>query len=173
MAILMETEMHKLILRLLLVSLVLLLAGCDPKTAPRPGATAVLQVPAQPTLKPTPTPFPTPNEPAPERTFTAVGNVAELNGSHGITGRAVVAGLQTLIIQSFTFDGKGPQADIRLVKGQDYKNPAIVLLKLDQRAYEGEVLLLLIPSTVQPGSADSIAVYCPETDEVYASGLFQ
>ncbi len=167
--------MDKLFLRLILVLLILLVGGCSPKAAPRPGATTAPQGTTQPTptVKPTPTLFPTPDEPAPERTFTEVGNVAELHGAHGISGRAIVAGLQTLIIQSFTFDGKGPQADIRLVKGQDYQHPASVLLKLDQRAYEGEVLLLRIPSTVQPGSADGIAVYCPETGEVYASGQFR
>ncbi|MGM0400888.1 MAG: hypothetical protein ACQEQT_06270, partial [Chloroflexota bacterium] len=66
-----------------------------------------------------------------------------------------------------------PQADIRLVKGQDYADPAAVLLELESRPYEEEFLRLTIPSSVGPGDADSIAVYCDETDEVYAVARFQ
>ena len=118
------------------------------------------------------TPFPTPDEPAPDETFAGVGNVANLAGEHGVSGKAVVAGLQTLIIQGFNYDGKGSVPDIRLVLGNDYDSPAAVLLQLEARPYESEFLFLQIPSSVGPGTADTIAVYAPETGEVYAAARF-
>lgn len=120
-----------------------------------------------------PTAFPTPAEVAPERTFTEVGNVGSLEGTHGVQGQAVVAGLQTLIIQGFTFDGKGPAAEIRLVKAPDYASAAAVLATLEGRPYAGEFLLLTIPSSVTRENADRLVIYAPETGEVYAETTFQ
>lgn len=168
---------------------ILTLAACGPKATPPPTVTPVPSATATPlpthtpeptatpqptdTPKPTLTPFPTPAEVAPEKTFAQVGNVAKFSGEHGISGKAVIAGLQTLIIQTFNYDGKGPKADVRLVKGQDYENPAVILLELDQRPYENEFMLLRIPSSAGPGTADSIAIYCPETGKVYATAKFE
>jgi len=142
------------------------LAGCvvtvlEPE-APQP----------EPAAPATMTPFPTPAEVAPAHTFTEVGNVGLLEGSHGVTGKGVVAGLQTLIIQGFTFDGKGPAADVRLVMGSDYASPAAVLGVLESRVYDGEMLLYIIPSTVTPENADRLVIYAPETGEVYAETTF-
>jgi len=153
------------------------LAACAPKPTPQPTPTAT-PVPTEtpvptPTSPPTPTPFPTASEPAPEFTFTNVGDVARFSGTHGISGTAVVAGLQTLIIQGFNFDGKGPKADIRLVKGSDLANPAWIIQELEQRPYQNEIVFAHIPSSLQPGSADSIAVYCPETGEACAVAVFK
>mgnify|MGYP001038562071 CR=1 FL=1 len=137
---------------------------------PLPTVTGTL--PAGTTRAPTNTPFPMPVGPAPEKTFTEVGSVARLAGSHGVSGKAVVAGLQRLIILRFNFDGKGPKADIRLVKGENYAEPAAVLYELEQRAYHDEVIGVVIPSSAGPDSADSIAVYAPGTGEVYAVAKF-
>ena len=152
--------------------------ACAPR-ARKPADTPVpTSVPTEtpvptPTPVPSPTPFPTANEPAPELTFTSVGNVAEFSGAHGVSGTAVVAGLQTLIIQGFNFDGKGLKADVRLVLGDDFANPAWIIQELEPRAYEKEIIFAHIPSSVKPGAADSIAVYCPETGEAYATALFK
>ena len=171
-----------------LFAVVLFVVSCraDPTPTPVPMATGaptptLTQIPfptdtPEPTatsVPPTRTPFPTPAEEAPDETFTRVGNVAHLDGQHAVSGKATVAGLQTLIIQSFTFDGKGPKADIRLVQGQNYADLAAVLLELERRPYEEEFLRLIIPSSVGPDDADSIAVYCEETGEVYAAAKFQ
>ncbi|NLD73619.1 MAG: DM13 domain-containing protein [Chloroflexi bacterium] len=154
-----------------------LTSGCI-VTTPTPlaepaGATAPATLAPEATPLPAATPFPTPNEPAPETTFTAVGNVGMLSGTHGVEGKAIVAGLQTLIIKGFTFDGKGPLADARLVKGDDYENPGMVLLTLEQRPYEGEFLLFNIPSTVTAENVDRLVIYAPETGEVYAETTFE
>ncbi len=166
---------YTVVICLFVVSSVLIACGSQP-TSTSPALTPTplsTDVPASAaTISPTSTPFPTPAEAAPEETFTRVGNVAHLDGQHGVSGKAIVAGLQTLIIQTFTFDGKGPRADIRLVQGQNYAEPAVVLLELD-RPYEGEFLRIIIPSSVGPDDADSIAVYCEETGEVYAAAKFQ
>lgn len=124
------------------------------------------------TFSSTRTPFPTPVKEAPKETFASVGNVAYLNGHHDVSGKAIVAGLQTLIIQRFSFDGKGPNADIRLVQGQNYADPAAVLLDLEARSYDEEFLRLIIPSSVGPDDADNIVVYCEETNDVYAVAKF-
>jgi hypothetical protein len=130
---------------------------------------------ALPTATPTPspTPFPTAAEAAPEETFTQVGDVAHLSGLHEVTGKAIIAGLQTLIIQGFHYDGKGGRLDIRLVKGQDWENPVAILTELEERAYEKEMLYMIIPSSVGPGTVDHIVVYAPDSDEVYALATFQ
>jgi hypothetical protein len=150
---------------------IILLIACGSAATPMPRE-ATAPAPATPAV-PTPTAVPTANEPAPAETFVQVGSVAQLAGQRGIQGKAIVAGLQTLIIQDFSFDGKGPQADIRLVKGQDYAQPALILLELAARAYDHETLHITIPSSVGPGAADSLAVYCRETGEVYAVGRFE
>ncbi len=125
------------------------------------------------TIVPTVTPYLTPGEVAPERTFTKVGNVAHLTGTHGVSAKAIVAGLQTLIIQSFNYDGKGSGADIRLVNGDDYENPAVILVELEGRVYEGEFFIVCIPSSVGPGTADSIAIYSADEDTAYAIATFE
>jgi len=169
--------MHKMTCIVCVLLALLPLAACAPKPTPQPTATPTplpteTPVPT-PTLIPTPTPFPTASEPAPEFTFTEVGNVAELSGDHGVSATAVVAGLQTMIIQGFSFDGKGPKADIRLILGNDLANPVWIIQELEQRPYQKEIIFAHIPSSVKPGSADSIAVYCPETGEAYAVAVFK
>ena len=183
--------MQKLFRALVVTLAVLAFAACAQKPTPAPTVTPVPSRPASTatpvpsatpeasatpvptaTLIPTLTPFPTLAELAPKATFTKVGNVAQLSGEHGVSGKAVVAGLQTLIIQGFNFDGKGPKADIRIVKGEDHAQPAAILLELDQQPYDNRLLLMNIPSSAEPGSADSIAVYCPETGETYAVAVF-
>jgi len=174
--------MHALRQILVVLFLPLVLISCRPSTTPEPTSppvpspTATLHTPptSEPTDAPVATvpPFPTANEPAPESTFARVGSVSEFESEYGISGRAIVAGLQTLIIQGFQYDGKGPRLDIRLVKGQDYENAVAVLLELDQRAYREESLHMIIPSCAGPGTADTIAIYSPETGQVYATGKF-
>lgn len=140
-----------------------LLAGCQ---ALSPASAPVAEAPT-----PAPTTIPTAAEPAPEKTFTEVGDVGQLTGSHGIAGKAIIAGLQTLIIQGFTYDGKAP-ADMRLVMGDDAANPAAILGTLEERAYEQEFLLYTIPSSVTRDNADRLVVYAPETGEVLAEATF-
>jgi hypothetical protein len=125
------------------------------------------------TVIPSPTSFPTPAENAPEVAFAGVGSSARLEGSHEISGKAVIAGLQTLIIQGFTFDGKGPRPDVRLVLGDDIENPAAILLELEPRRYDREMVFTHVPSSVTSDTADSIAIYNPETKETYALAKFE
>jgi len=146
-----------------------------PTFTPLPTETALPTETPEPTATPPPTvtPFPTPAEVAPERTFARVGDVAHLAGTHDVAAKAIVAGLQTLIIQRFNYDGKGPQPDIRLVKGDDYENPAVVLVELEARVYKDEFFLVHIPSSVGPGTADSIAVYSTDENTAYAVATFE
>ncbi|MBN1401914.1 MAG: DM13 domain-containing protein [Anaerolineae bacterium] len=126
-----------------------------------------------PTVMPSPTSLPTPAESAPAAAFASVGSSARLEGSHEISGKAVIAGLQTLIIQAFTFDGKGPRPDVRLVLGDDVENPAAILTELEPRRYDRELVFTHVPSSVTSATADSIAIYCPETKETYAIAEFR
>ena len=159
----------------ILVACVPLTPTPEPADAPPVAVEAPTETP-EPTLTvaPTMTHYPTPVEVAPDQTFTPVGSVAHLAGEHGVAGKAIVTGLQTLIIAGFHYDGKGPQADIRLVNGENYDEPAAILLVLDQRPYDGvQPLIMVIPNSAGPGTADSIAVYVPETGEVYAHVAFE
>ncbi len=162
---------------IVLICLLAVCSACGPAATPTPPPTATPLPSATPlptaTVVPSPTPFPTASEPAPEQTFTAVGNTATFSGLHGVAGKAIVAGLQTLIIQGFSYDGKGSTADIRLVLGDDYANPVAILMQLEPREYTDEMLLMVVPSSAGPGTADSIAVYSTETGEAFASQVFK
>ena len=172
--------MSRIAYLVLIVGILVLAAGCVPFITPLPPGMRLSSETATPaptatpevTAAPAPTPFPTAAEVAPEETFARVGDVALLSGEHGISGKAIVMGLQTLIIQSFNFDGKGPVVDIRLVKGEDYEHPAAILIELEQRTYGNELVYAIIPSAAGPGTADRIAVYNTETGEVYAWATF-
>ena len=83
----------------------------------------------------------------------------------------MVAGLQTLIILGFHFDGK-VKADLRLVQSGNPGQAVHIYAELD-RAYDGEVLQFSIPAELTPGSADTIAVYDVDSDQVLAQALFQ
>jgi len=102
-----------------------------------------------------------------------VGSVAEFSGEHDISGKAIIAGLQTMIIQRFSFDGKGPQIDIRLTLDGEIEGSVATLMALEQRLYENETVIMRIPPEAGPGTANSITVYCPETDTVYATAKFR
>lgn len=162
------------------------MVGCSPKLKPIgeqplrtaypvPMATATPAPGNTPTVAPAPTltQFPTASEPAPEKTFAGVGDVAMMSGTHDVSAKVIVAGLQTLIIQSFYFDGKGPKADFRLVKGKEYDSPTAVLGVLEQRVYDNAFLIFRIPNSAGPGTVDAVIVYCPETREVYATAQFR
>jgi len=176
------------ILRTLALSVIIcMLIGCAAAPTPTPLPTvppAPTETPIPPTATPAPTdeptvvptstrtPYPTPDGVAPEKTFAEVGTVAKFEGTHGVSGKAVIAGLQTLIIQRFSFDGKGPKVDIRLVKDANYEEPVVVLAELDARVYEAETLLVRIPAAAGPDTVDSLVIYCPETQEVYGTASF-
>jgi hypothetical protein len=172
---------------LMLIVFLIALSACTPPTPATPVPAAQIVEPTAtpaPTVPPTATvdaeanrpvssPFPTPAEVAPEETFRQVGSVAHLSGEHGVSGKAIVAGLQTLIIQSFTYDGKGSQADIRLVNGDELDDPAHVLIELEDRPYDAEFFLLPIPSSLGRGSADRIVVYSRADGKAYGVGVFE
>ena len=163
--------------QVLLFAIVLsLLAGCRPAPTPTPLQPTVIVLPTATPIPPTPTPkvWPTSGTPAPENGLVPVGYTAALQDTqHGVVGKAVMAGLQTIIINGLTFDGQGPPADIRLVKEGNRDTAVVILLQLEQRPYVEELLVMHVPSHLQPGEADSIAVYCPETKTVYGWGRFQ
>ena len=170
----------------LICTIAILLSACQPTATVTPASTLAPKAalatvaptsttaPTQaPTLPPTRTLIPTPDEVAPEATFAKVGQVAMLQGSHDVEGKAMVAGLQTLIIQGFKFDGKGPEADVRLVLDANMDDPAAIILVLEPRVYDNEMIVMRIPTAAGPGTANSVAIYCPETGETYASAKFQ
>nr|MBC7244970.1 DM13 domain-containing protein [Chloroflexota bacterium] len=132
-----------------------------------PTSTAVL---ATPTIKI----WPTASAVAPDEPVIPVGYVATFQDTqHGVSGKAVMAGLQTIVISNFTYDGQGPLADIRLVKEGELDKAVAILAKLEQRPYQQELLVLTVPSDLKPGDADSIAVYCEELKASFGWGRFQ
>lgn len=164
------------------------LVGCAAAPTPTPLPTRPpkpTETPVPPTATPAPTdeptatplpsktPFPTPDGAAPERTIADVGAVTYFEGTHGVSGKLVIAGLQTMIIQAFHFDGKGSEIDVRLVKDSAYDDPVAVLTTLDARVYGNEMILVRIPSSASRDTVDSIVIYCPETQEVYATARFE
>jgi len=178
--------MSKVAMILMVALLVVPLGGCaktpDPTATPVPPAATLVPtstliptatlVPTA-TFVPTPTPFPTSMTPAPEEAFFELGSKAILQGeSHNVAGSAMVAGLQTIVMRGFTYDGACEGADIRLGMADNFDEPAGVLMVLENRAYNDEILVLTVPNHVNRGKADSIAVYCPATNEVHGWGQF-
>jgi len=160
----------------LFVVLSLLACKSSPTPTPVPVATAVPT--AQPTSTPTatlsPTSTPAPSQPAPEQAFVDVGSIARFNGEGGgVSGRAVVAGLQTIVIREFEYDGQCPKADIRLGKEGGFDQPTAVLVELEPRSYEKEMFVLTVPAEVTADNTNAIAVYCVDTGEVVDWGSFR
>jgi len=145
----------------------------SPTPVPAPSDTPTATPVPTDTPVPAPTAFPTPVGVAPEETFKEVGSTAQFNGTHGISGKVIIAGLQTLIIQAFTYDGKGSAADIRLVNGESYAEPVHVFLELEEREYDSEFLLVQIPATAGRDSADRVIVYSEADDEALATAIFE
>jgi len=152
-----------------LIAILVLLVGCKtvPTPSPQPTATAI---PPTPAIKV----WPTSSTPAPEEPVIPLGYAATFQDTqHNVAGKAVMAGLQTIVISNFTYDGQGPEVDIRLVKEGDLDNAVAVLGKLEQRPYDHETLIFTIPSHLKPGDADSISVYCDELKASFGWGRFQ
>jgi hypothetical protein len=93
-----------------------------------------------------------------------------LSGGHGISGKAIVVGGQTLIIVGFRYDGTGSDVDIRLVNGDDYGNAVVKFVHLEPRMYRDEFFILCIPNKAQV--ADRIVVYSMD-EGAYAIGIFE
>lgn len=85
----------------------------------------------------------------------------------------MVAGLQTIVLREFDFDGQCSSADIRLGKQGEFDKSPAVLLELEPRPYAKELFVLTIPPGITADDADSIAVYCRDTEEVVDWGLFR
>ncbi|MBC7261798.1 MAG: hypothetical protein H5T63_07260, partial [Chloroflexi bacterium] len=119
--------------------------GCRSVATPTPAVPTPL---AQPTLTAPPaTPtlkvWPTALTPAPDEPVVPIGYSAVFQDTqHNVSGKAVMAGLQTIVISGFTYDGLGPPADIRLVKGEDFDHAVAILVTLEQRPYDQEWLVL-------------------------------
>lgn len=167
--------MNRINQAVLLTIIVCLLAGCQAT----PTSTPQVPTTAQPTataIPPTPTTkvWPTSSTPAPEEPVIPVGHTTTLQDTqHGVSGKAVMAGLQTILINEFTYDGQGPAVDVRLVKEGDLGEAVVVLGKLEQKPYDRELLIFTVPSDLKPGDADSISVYCSELQASFGWGLFQ
>jgi len=185
--------MSKVVMILMVALLVVPLGGCtktpDPTDTPvPPTATLVPTATLIPTatfiptativptatLVPTPTLVPTSMTPAPEEAFFEIGSKAILQGeAYDVAGSAMVAGLQTIVMRGFTYDASCDEADIRLGLGDNFDETAAVLMVLEDRAYKDEILVLTVPSDVEPGQANSIAVYCTASGEVHGWGQFR
>lgn len=168
--------MKRILTATLWVLILCLAPACRPTNTPTPVQPTAVVPPTETPIPSTPTPrvWPTSQTPAPEIAVLPVGYTATFQETqHGVIGKAVMAGLQTMIISAFSFDGQGPAAEIRLVKQGNWDEAVAVLLQLEQRPYDRELLVMQVPSHLTPMQADSIAIYCPETKTLYGWGLFQ
>lgn len=150
--------------------------SCRPAPTAAPTVSMPPETPTPTTALATPTLkiWPTASAVAPDEPVIPVGYVANFQDTqHGVSGKAVMAGLQTIVISGFTYDGQGPLADIRLVKEGELDKAVAILANLEQRPYQQELLVLTVPSDLQPGDADSIAVYCEELKASFGWGRFQ
>ena len=84
-----------------------------------------------------------------------------------------MAGLQTMLLNNLTYDGQCATAEVWLVKEGKLDTAVVVLGKLQQRAYAGEVVVFAVPSHLKPMEADSVAIYCVETKAVLSWGKLQ
>jgi hypothetical protein len=113
------------------------------------------------------------------QTFVPVGWIADFVGFNGLKGKAVVTGLQSLIILDVWFYGN-TGAEIWLVKWPDLETPVYKLYVLEQRPYYGESIpmtnppgALYLPWYLNRGSADTLVIV--GTGPYYgilASGVF-
>ncbi|NLE77080.1 MAG: DM13 domain-containing protein [Chloroflexi bacterium] len=143
------------------------LAACGGSPTPAP-ATATPVVIATPTNPPPPPPPPTPKGP-----FLPVGQAAELQGqAHGVAGRAQVIGDRELLVQGFSYDGQGREADLRLTPMGQPDQPLAILLELEG-PYQAQALMLTVPPELDPASGEvEIVVYSRADSAAYGRGAF-
>ena len=158
-----------ILLALLLIGMLLI---CQPQSDAQYVQPAPTSTPYEATSSPTPendpTPAPTPefvtylpliaNYTYPWETFRRVGSSAVFEGFNGISGKVVVAGLQTLLIIGLYSDGTA-QAEVWLCKWPDLEHPVWVIATLEAREYENEWIQVAIPWELGRESGDWIVVY--------------
>jgi hypothetical protein len=83
-----------------------------------------------------------------------------------------MAGLQTIILNNLVYDGSCDTVEVRLVREDDRDAVVAVLGQLEQRAYDNEGLVFAVPSDLEPGAADSILLYCVESQTSLGWGRF-
>jgi len=124
----------------------------------------------EPPLPPgVPTPIPTPVEVAPECTFTDVGNTARFTGPHGLSGLIVVAGLQTIVIPGFCWNGEPEQLKIEMLHedAEGYLETVAVLTRLRQYRYVNRILVLQVPAWIGHEDASIVAFRGARTGTTY------
>jgi hypothetical protein len=158
---------------MLLVVALPVLTACQPQVTPTPVPTAqptATSVPPTPTIKV----WPTSSTPAPEEPVIRVGDVAVLQDTKsGVSGKAIMAGLQTIILNNFTYDGSCATLEVRLAKAASRDTVVGLLGTVEKRAYSNEALVLTVPSDLKPGAADSILLYCTESATTLGWGTFK
>jgi len=129
----------------------------------------------EPPLPPgVPTPIPTPVEIAPERTFTDVGNTAWFTGPHGLSGTIVVAGLQTIVIPDFCWEGEPEQLKIVMLHedADGYLETVATLTRLRQYRYVNRILVLRVPAWIGHEDASIVAFRGARTGTTYVMAEF-
>jgi hypothetical protein len=158
---------------LLLVVVLCVLTACQSQPTPTPSPTAqptATHIPPTPTIKV----WPTSSTPAPEEPVIRVGDAAVLQDTkNGMSGKAIMAGLQTIILNNFSYDGSCATLEVRLVKSESRDTVVSVLGRVEKRSYSNEALVFTVPSDLKPGAADSILLYCTESATTLGWGTFK
>lgn len=163
----------------LLVVALSMLVACQQQPTPTPTPAPTPSPTAQPTatrVPPTPTikVWPTSSTPGPEEPVIRVGDVAVLQDTKGgVSGKAIMAGLQTIILNNFAYDGSCGVLEVRLVKEESRDTVVSVLGRVEKRTHSNEALILTVSSELKPGAADSILLYCVESATTLGWGRFK
>ncbi len=162
-----------------LIKAVLVIALLSGSVACQSQPTPTASPPPQPTLTPVPPSptivvWPTSSTPAPEEPVIRVGDVAVLGDTlSGVAGKAIMAGLQTIILNNFSYDGSCGNVEVRLVKEESRETVVSVLGRVETRPYDNETLIFTVSSDLQPGSANSILLHCAESNTSLGWGRFK
>ena len=106
-------------------------------------------------------------------TLVRVGDITAFNGSHGVSGTAMIMAKNVIRLSNFRHDGSAPGLDMRIGLSTTTRRDFAVLRVIARQAFNGETIDLTLPDSVDLNSFDTFTVWCYEFNTIIAEGRFR
>ena len=102
-----------------------------------------------------------------------VGWVAVLEPHfHGVSGMVTIVDERTLRLDSFNYDGLGPDVYVYVAQDRDFINGMAVTPELRSTPYNNETVLITLPGNVTLADFNSVSIWCRQFSSDFGSGVF-